>query len=105
MARTIASLLFGISCILALYAWRHLDEDSRFPVAWGVPPSVQGTVSKRTGLILFVAIEAALLAGTLVAAPKQPAVGWIGVGLMLFQLLAEIRVVRRLSGRTHRRAI
>lgn len=105
MSQGIAIVVFGASSYLVYSAWRQLPEDARFPLAWGVPPSVEGTVSKRTGLALFLLIEASLLAGVLIAAPRQPALGWIGASLMLFQLLAENRLVRRLAGRSYRRAI
>ena len=89
-------LFLGMTTV-AIWGWTTIPADRRFPVAWGAPPAVEGTMGKRTGLLVWLLIGAWLFGVSLLAASDDSALAWAGVGLMVFFLTMEYRSVRRLS--------
>ncbi len=49
--------LFGAMLGVALWAWVAAPQTARFPVRVGNPPGFDGTVGKRTDLVMWVALE------------------------------------------------
>jgi hypothetical protein len=89
--------LFGAVVTVTIWGWLIVPRDRRFPVSLGVPPSVEGSVGKRTGLVLWLSIASFFFAGSVIAASQRAEIGWIGAGLLAFFLLMEIHSIRRLS--------
>lgn len=92
--------LFVGMVAVALWAWVGAPADRRFPVGVGAPPSLDGTLGKRTGLVVWVALGAVVMTGSLMAeADTEADIGWLaiaGAGSLAFLLLMEIVSVRRL---------
>ena len=93
----IGVLLFAAMLGVTVWGWTTVPDDARFPFAFGVPPSLQGTVGKFWGFVSFVIFGVWFFAGTFFAAGEEYAIGWVGVGLQAFFLAMEYRLVRRLS--------
>jgi hypothetical protein len=91
--------LFGVAIGVTVWGWRCLPVSSRFPVSFGVPPAVEGTVGKGAGLALYLLIAAFLFWGSLAAARSSSGMGWIGASLATFFLLMEVHTIRRLRQR------
>lgn len=92
--------LFAGMVGVAVWAWLVAPAEGRFRARWGSPPSLDGTLGKRTGLLLWVGLGAVVLAGSLRAAADDEAnLGGLpvaGAGLLVFLLLMEIVSVRRM---------
>ncbi|MDP9067528.1 MAG: hypothetical protein M3N53_04135 [Actinomycetota bacterium] len=86
---------------VAVWAWVVIPGEQRFSFRVGNPPSLDGTLGKRTALLMWLAQGAVVLAGSLMAAADDEAnlglLAVAGVGLLLFLLLMEIVSVRRLQ--------
>jgi hypothetical protein len=93
--------LFVGMVAVALWAWAAAPGERRFPVRSGAPPSLDGTVGKRTGLLVWVVLGAVVMTGSLMAeADTEADIGWLAVAgalLLVFLLLVEIVSVRRLT--------
>ncbi|MGH2753387.1 MAG: hypothetical protein ACRDLB_03055 [Actinomycetota bacterium] len=89
--------LFGGIVAVTIYGWATVPEDRRFPVSLGVPPSVEGTVRKRVGLIIYLAIGAFIFAVTLTDSSSGPAIELLASFLLAFFLAIELHTIRRLS--------
>ena len=90
-------LLLGGLVVLTVWGWRVVPPEGRFPVSFGVPPSVDGTIGKRFGLILFLLMGLWFSALSLFAAVEGAQIGWVGIGLLAFFLAMEYRLIRRLA--------
>ena len=88
--------LFGAMVVVALWGWVAAPSTARLPVRWGNPPSLDGTVGKGTGLVLWIALGALPLVGSLLADEGTEVMVGLGAGLLAFLLLMEIVTVRRL---------
>ena len=97
MAATTFLLMIGVIGA-TVWGWTVVPADARFPISLGVPPSVEGTISKSGGFIMFLLIQLWFFTLSAFAAAQGQALGWITVGLMTFFLAIEVRLVRRLSG-------
>jgi hypothetical protein len=93
----ITVMLFVTVVAMTVWGWRSIPDDRRFPISFGVPPGVEGTVGKRAGLVLFLLIGAWMCTLSLFAASGGYATGWIGIGVAAFFLAMEYRLIRRLS--------
>jgi hypothetical protein len=82
---TVAALVlfFGIITV-AMYGWRSLPADARFRTRFG-PTGIDGTMSKKWGLLTWPALAVFVLLGTL-----STSVGWLGVIVLLWLLVMEI---------------
>ena len=93
------ALYIGMVAVAA-WAWVVVPGEQRFSVRVGAPPSFDGTLGKRTALLMWLAQGAVVLAGSLMAATDDEAnLGMLavaGAGLLIFLLLMEIVSVRRL---------
>ena len=92
--------LFVSMVAVAVWAWVIAPGERRFPVRVGAPPTLDGTVGKRTGLLVWVALGALVTTGSLMAEADTDAdIRWLavaGAALLVFLLLMEIVSVRRL---------
>jgi hypothetical protein len=92
--------LFIAMVAVALWAWVVTPGERRFSVRVGAPPSFDGTLGKRTGLLVWVALGAAVMTGSLMAEADAEAdngaLTVAGAALLVFLLLMEIVSVRRL---------
>lgn len=92
-------LFVGIVAV-ALWAWVVAPGERRFPLRVGAPPSFDGTLGKRTGLLVWVALGAVVMTGSLMAEADTEAdnggLAVAGAALLVFLLLIEIVSVRRL---------
>jgi hypothetical protein len=97
----LVALYIGMIAV-AVWAWVVVSPEQRFPVRIGAPPSLDGTLGKRTALLMWLAQGAVVLAGSLLAAADDEAnlemLAVAGAGLLIFLLLMEIVSVRRLRG-------
>ena len=91
-----AALFVGVVYI-TVWGWRVIPADGRFPISFGVPPSVDGSIGKRSGLVLFLLIDLWLLFLSALAASVPSQMGWIGLGLAVFFLAIEYRLIHRLT--------
>ncbi|MGI8407621.1 MAG: hypothetical protein ACR2L3_03840, partial [Actinomycetota bacterium] len=73
-----SSVLFAAFLVVSARGWRVIPDDARFPVSLGVPPSLTGTVSKRSGLVVFLLIGSWFFATSAFSASQGYAIGWIG---------------------------
>src|SRR5688572_17785635 len=96
MAMT-ATALFVAVVLVTVWGWRAIPPQGRFPVSFGVPPSVEGTMPKRWGLSLFFLVGLWCFTLTLLAASEDEQIGWVGVGLLAFFVSMEYRLVRHLT--------
>ena len=89
--------LFGAMVGVALWAWVAAPPAARFPVQVGNPPSFDGTVGKRTGLVMWIVLGAIAFVGSIVT-EEDLGLGLpvAGAGLLAFLLLMEINSVRRM---------
>jgi hypothetical protein len=90
-------VLFIGLLVVTVWGWQIVPAQGRFPISFGVPPSVDGTIGKRAGLILFLLIGLWFTLLSLFAAFEDAQIGWIGVGLLAFFLAMEHRLIRRLG--------
>lgn len=85
---------------VALWAWVAAPGERRFAIQVGNPPSFDGTLGKRTGLLVWVVLGAVVVTGSLMAeADSEGNLGALpvaGAALLVFLLLMEIVSVRRL---------
>ncbi|HYO61882.1 MAG TPA: hypothetical protein VEU29_08280 [Actinomycetota bacterium] len=92
--------LFAGMVAVALWAWVAAPGDRRFSARFGNPPGLDGTVDKRTGLLMWLVLGAVEMTGTLIAdADPEGDVGALpaaGAALLVFLLLMEVVSVRRL---------
>jgi hypothetical protein len=92
--------LFVGMVVVAGWAWVVAPRERRFPIRAGNPPWFDGTLGKRTGLLLWVALGAMVMTGSLMAEADTEsdleALLFAGVALLAFLLLMEIVSVRRL---------
>ena len=95
--RLIAGALCVCFVVQTAWGWRKISPERRFPASVGVPPSIEGTVGKRTGMFIWLFIGLLFSALTLFAASREDAMGWIGVGLLAFFLAMERHTIKRLS--------
>lgn len=96
MKPVIVALFLGFPAV-AVWGWRSIPVGRRFPIAFGVPPSVEGTMSKPVGLIVHLVTGSILAASSWFAATQHAGMGWIGIGLLTFFLFIEIHTIRRLQ--------
>lgn len=93
------ALFAGIIGITA-WGWATLDRNQRLRVSLGVPPSVEGTVAKRTWLLMHLAAGVVLFASSLaLISEDDKSLPRIGAGLLAFFLLQESWGIRRASRR------
>ncbi len=92
--------LFVGMVAVALWAWVAAPGDRRFSVRLGNPPSLDGTLGTRTGLLVWVVLGAVVMTGSLMAEMDPEgdlaALPVAGAALLVFLLLMEIVSVRRL---------
>ena len=92
--------LFAGMVALALWTWVAAPGDRRFSVRSGNPPSLDGTLGKRTGLVVWVVLGAVVTTGSLMAGADPEgdpgALPVAGAALLVFLLLMEIVSVRRM---------
>lgn len=94
--KLVLSVLFGAMVIVTVWGWRVLGPSHRFHMSLGVPPSVEGTASKRSFLLLYLGAGAVIFASALVmASGDDSALPWVGVGLLAYFLLMEYYAIRR----------
>jgi hypothetical protein len=87
---------FGAMVGVALWGWVAAPSTARFPVRWGNPPGLDGTLSKGTGLAVWVALGAVVSVSSLLLERDDLWIAVVGVPLLAFLLLMEIASVRRL---------
>lgn len=90
-------LLYAANVAVTVWGWRILPSETRFGIALGVPPSLQGTLAKRTGLVLYIVIGSWFGGLSLLFASSNEGMAWLGAGLMAFFLLIEYLQIRRLG--------
>lgn len=91
------AVLFVAVIAMTVWGWRVLPRDARFSFSIGVPPSVDGTFGKVTGLSVFIGCGLILAAGGWFAADETPAMAWIAIALLLYFLFFELLTIRRLK--------
>jgi hypothetical protein len=100
MSVLLIALYIGMVAV-AVWAWVVIPGEQRFSFRVGNPPSLDGTLGKRTALLMWLAQGAVVLGGSLMAAADDEAdlglLAVAGAGLLLFLLLMEIVSVRRLQ--------
>lgn len=90
----------GIISITTAWGWATLDRNQRLRVSLGVPPSVEGTVAKRTWLLMHLAAGVVLFASSLaLTSEDDESLPRIGAALLAFFLLQESWGIRRASRR------
>lgn len=77
-----------------VYGWRVIPDETRIPFRWLVL-GTRETTSKKTGLVLWSLPEFLILGG--LAIGDDPAMRWVGVGLLGFLLLLHFSSIRRMS--------
>jgi hypothetical protein len=94
------ALYLGMVAV-AVWAWVVIPGEQRFSFRLGSPPALDGTVRKRTALLMWLGQGAVVLVGSLMAAADDEAdlglLAVAGAGLLAFLLLMEIVSVRRLQ--------
>lgn len=95
--RIVLIALFGAMAIVALWGWVAAPSTGRFFVRVGNPPGFDGTLSKGTGLVVWVALGAVVFVGSLLAEQDNEGLAVVGAALLAFLLLMEIVAVRRLT--------
>jgi hypothetical protein len=100
MSGLLVALYIGMVAV-ALWAWVVIPGDQRFSFRVGAPPSFDGTLSKGTALLMWLAQGAVVLVGSLLAVEDDEAnlevLAVAGAGLLIFLLLMQIASVRRLK--------
>jgi hypothetical protein len=95
----IAGALFGVQVVVLLWGWQAIDGDQRMSFSLGVPPSIQGTTSKRTGLVLRALVACFLFSGSLLAHLQGDTfIIVIGALLLGFFSVLDVLNVRRMTG-------
>jgi hypothetical protein len=98
--RILLIALFAGMIAVALWAWVTAPGDRRFSVRLGNPSSLDGTLGKRTGLLVWVVLGAVVMTGSLMAEEEPEgnlgALPVAGAALLVFLLLMEIVSIRRL---------
>ncbi len=90
--------LFGAMLGVAVWAWVAAPSQQRFFVRVGNPPALDGTVSKGTGLVMWVGLGAVAFLGSLLAErDNRGGLAIAGAGLLAFLLLMEIVSLRRIA--------
>ena len=101
MPALLIALYVGMVAVAA-WGWVVIPREQRFSFRVGSPPSLDGTLGKRTALLMWLAQGAVVLGGSLMAAADDEAnlglLAVAGAGLLAFLLLMEIVSVRRLRG-------
>jgi hypothetical protein len=80
----LAFVLFFGMCTVALYGWRSLPANARFRTRFG-PTGIDGTMSKKVGLLTWPGLGLFVLLGTLTTSVR-----WLGVVVLLWLLIMEI---------------
>jgi hypothetical protein len=94
----VALALFGVQLLVLVWGWRAIDDDQRMSFSVGVPPSIQGTTSKRTGFLLRTLVALFLIGGSLWAhAQGDTFVVLIGALLLVFFSVLDALNIRRLT--------
>ncbi len=83
--------------IVALWGRVRAPSTGRFSVRGGSPPGLDGTLSRDTGLVVWVALGAVVLVGSLLAERDDHWVGIVGASLLGALLLMEIVSLRRMT--------
>jgi hypothetical protein len=81
---------------VALWAWVAAPSTARFFVRVGNPPGFDGTVSKGTGLVMWIGLGAVAFLGSFFAEGDIEGLAIAGAGLLVFLLLMQIVSVRRM---------
>lgn len=89
--------LFAVIVVVALWGWVVAPSTGRFFARAGNPPGLDGTLTKGVGLVVWVALGAVVLAGSLAAERDGQWIAVAGAPLLGFLLLMEIISVRRLT--------
>ena len=99
MPALLIALYLGMVAV-AVWAWAVIPDERRFSFRVGSPSSLDGTLRKRTALLMWLGQGAVVLVGSLMAAADDEAdlglLAVAGAGLLTFLLLMEIVSVRRL---------
>jgi hypothetical protein len=96
--RIVVVALFVAMVIVAVWGWKAAPSTARFFVRMGNPPGLDGTVSKGTGVLTWLALGALALVGALFAdEDNRSMMEILGAVLLAFLLLMEIVSVRRLT--------
>jgi len=89
--------LFAAIVAATVFGTVVVPRERRFPVSLGVPPSIEGSVSKKLGLFLFLPAPAVIVAGALSGPYSQSSgIRWAAAPLLAFFLLMELHTIRRL---------
>jgi len=90
-------ILAAISVIaINVYGWRVIPDEARIPFRWFILGSRE-TTGKTAGLVLWLLPELFILGGlALTDDTDDPAIRWVGVGLLVFLLVQHFFAVRRL---------
>lgn len=91
------TLLFAGIMAVSIWGAFAIPRDRRFAFGLGVPPSVQGSVGKFTGLIAYVLIGTILYFGTTKAVLETEWMSWVSAVLLTFFLVMEFFTIRRLT--------
>lgn len=87
-------LLAAISVIaINVYGWRVIPDEARIAFRWFIFGSRE-TTGKKAGLVLWLLPEFFILGG--LAVIDDPAMRWVGVGLLSFLLVQHFFAARRL---------
>lgn len=79
-----------------LTGWQSVPKEKRFPIALGVPPSLEKTISKKAGLTIYISVGLWFSALSMFAASTGNRSEWFGAGFPAFFLLMEMYTIRRL---------
>ncbi len=94
--RVVILALFGAILAATAFGAIVVPREKRFPVSIGVPPSVDGSVGKTFGLLLFLLAPTVIVAGALSGPYSQSSgIRWVAAPLLVFFLVMELHAIRR----------
>lgn len=93
--------LFGFLVSVITWGWLKIAADQRMAASLGVPPSVEGTTSKHSGLFLRLMVGAVIFGGSLLGHLRgDRLIPYLGALLLAFILFFEARTIRKLVRRS-----